>query len=72
MQDPTKEISSVVTLITAAVSPDIQSAAFHKYFTSDAGFRHPLCSVSPAPDSRETLLGIYQYVPRTRNRYLRK
>ncbi|KAJ6632515.1 hypothetical protein B0H10DRAFT_2159662 [Mycena sp. CBHHK59/15] len=61
MQHPSSEVSTVVTLLTAAVSPDIQQAAFHKYLTSDAGFRHPLCNVTPGPGSRDRLLGIYQW-----------
>lgn len=62
MQNPLLEIKSVASLLTAAVSPDIQNDAIRKYFTEDAGFRHPLCSVSPGPLSREDILGVYQWV----------
>ncbi|KAJ7641511.1 hypothetical protein FB45DRAFT_825784 [Roridomyces roridus] len=61
MEDPVGEVSKVVSLITTAASPDIQKAAFLRYFTSDAGFRHPLCNVTPSPGSRDKLLGIYQW-----------
>ncbi|KAF7290753.1 hypothetical protein MIND_01316000 [Mycena indigotica] len=61
MQNPTSEIGAVVSLLTAAAAPDIQKAAFLRYMTSDAGFRHPLCSVLPGPGSRERVLGIYQW-----------
>lgn len=62
MQDPAREITEVVTLLTTAVSPDIQKATVEKFFTSDAGFSHPVCAVKRGPDSRDTLLGIYQFV----------
>ncbi|KAF9467618.1 hypothetical protein BDZ94DRAFT_1248556 [Collybia nuda] len=61
MENPLHEIKSVAALVTAAVSPDIQNAAIRKYFTEDAGLRHPLCSVSPGPLSREDVLGVYQW-----------
>ncbi|KAK0209036.1 hypothetical protein DFS33DRAFT_1242386, partial [Desarmillaria ectypa] len=61
MQHPAHEISSVVSLIMSAVAPEIQQAGIQRYFTPDAGFRHPLCAVSPGPGSRERVLGIYQW-----------
>ncbi|PBL00218.1 hypothetical protein ARMGADRAFT_368641 [Armillaria gallica] len=61
MQRPAHEISAVVSLITTAVTPEIQQAGIQRYFTPDAGFRHPLCAVSPGPGSRERVLGIYQW-----------
>ncbi|KAK0466226.1 uncharacterized protein EV420DRAFT_816800 [Desarmillaria tabescens] len=61
MQHPAHEISSVVSLITTAVAPEIQKAGIQRYFTPDAGLRHPLCAVSPGPGSRERVLGIYQW-----------
>jgi hypothetical protein len=62
MEHPSEEIVSVVKLLTAARSPDIQKAAVERYFTSNAGFQHPLCAVESAPNSRQGILGIYQYV----------
>ncbi|KAJ7280190.1 hypothetical protein C8J57DRAFT_1301886 [Mycena rebaudengoi] len=61
MQNPASDAGAVCSLIAAATAPDIQQAAFRRYFTSDAGFRHPLCNVTPGPGSRERLLGIYQW-----------
>ncbi|KAF8639317.1 hypothetical protein AX17_001597 [Amanita inopinata Kibby_2008] len=61
MQDPVREIKSVVEQLTAADSPDVQKAAVYKYYTPDAGFRHPLSQVDPGPLSRESILGIYQW-----------
>jgi hypothetical protein len=60
MQDPASEIAQVVTILTTTVSPDIQKAAVEKFFSSDAGFSHPICAVKRGPNSRDTLLGIYQ------------
>ncbi|KAJ7021432.1 hypothetical protein C8F04DRAFT_1140809 [Mycena alexandri] len=61
MQHPSSEVGAVVSLLTAAAAPDIQKAAFLKYLTPDAGFRHPLCNVTPGPGSRDRVLGIYQW-----------
>ena len=40
-------------------------------FTRDASFRHPMCSVEPAANSREGILGLYQCVPINRVRVRR-
>ncbi|KAF5345033.1 hypothetical protein D9758_010463 [Tetrapyrgos nigripes] len=61
MQDPEKEISSVLLQLTTTSSADVQKAVIEKYFCSDVGFRHPLCYVPPIDESREMLLGIYQW-----------
>ncbi|KAF7328856.1 hypothetical protein MVEN_02515200 [Mycena venus] len=61
MQSPASEVGAVVSLLTAAAAPEIQKAAFLKYVTPDAGFRHPICHVIPGPGSRERLLGVYQW-----------
>ncbi|KAG7452038.1 uncharacterized protein BT62DRAFT_881857 [Guyanagaster necrorhizus] len=61
MEHPADEISSVVSLITTAVAPEIQQDGIQRYFTPDAGFRHPLCAVRPGPGSRERILGLYQW-----------
>jgi hypothetical protein len=62
MENPVKEIKSVVYQLTATNSPDIQKATLESYMTSDVAFRHPVCSVKSGPNSRDTVLGIYQYV----------
>ncbi|TFK38407.1 hypothetical protein BDQ12DRAFT_630883 [Crucibulum laeve] len=61
MQNPAKEITSVVLQLTATSSPDVQKATIERYMTSDVGFRHPVCSITPGPNSRDGLLGIYQW-----------
>lgn len=62
MQNPEKEITSVVRQLAAAESPDIQKAAFEKYMAPDVSFQHPVCAVASGANSREELLGIYQYM----------
>jgi len=62
MEHPEQEIEKVVQLLTVAASPDIQQAAVRKYFTSNASFYHPMFSVGPATNSREGVLGIYQWL----------
>ncbi|KAF9005128.1 hypothetical protein BDQ17DRAFT_1390008 [Cyathus striatus] len=61
MQDPKREIASVVQQLTATSSPDVQKAAIERYMTPDVAFRHPVCQVNSGPKSREELLGIYQW-----------
>ncbi|EKM76296.1 hypothetical protein AGABI1DRAFT_131388 [Agaricus bisporus var. burnettii JB137-S8] len=61
MEDPAKEIRGVVLQITTASSPDQQKKAIEAYMTPDVGFRHPICAVESAPESRKTVLGIYQW-----------
>ena len=60
MEDPAKEISSIVQQLVATDSPNVQKAALETYMTSDVAFRHPLCAVESEPNSRDSLLGIYQ------------
>ncbi|KAL0948346.1 hypothetical protein HGRIS_010932 [Hohenbuehelia grisea] len=61
MQNPAQEISSVVKDLTTASTADFQQSVLQRYFTHDAAFRHPLCSVEAAHGSRDKLLGIYQW-----------
>ncbi|KAF4622633.1 hypothetical protein D9613_009275 [Agrocybe pediades] len=61
MEDPAREITSVVYQLTSTDSPDVQKSAVERYMTSDVGFQHPVCSVKPGPNSREAVLGIYQW-----------
>jgi hypothetical protein len=61
MENPEEEIAAVVYMFCSSDDPDTQKQAIYDYFTPDAGFRHPLCSVAPGPNSRENVLGIYQW-----------
>lgn len=61
MEDPVAEIESVVLKVTATHSPDVQAAAFQRYMSQDMGFRHPVCSIVPGPNSRNKVLGVYQW-----------
>ncbi|KAL5521972.1 hypothetical protein ACEPAF_1828 [Sanghuangporus sanghuang] len=61
MNDPRNEIVSVVKSFCLAKSVSEQRAAINRYFTPDAGFLHPLCSVHPGPGSRDEIAGIYEW-----------
>ncbi|KIY73347.1 hypothetical protein CYLTODRAFT_325107, partial [Cylindrobasidium torrendii FP15055 ss-10] len=61
MEDPTREITKVYSLITMPSSAQAQRAAVERYFTPEAGFMHPMVKVLPGPGSRERILGIHQY-----------
>ncbi|PWN53360.1 hypothetical protein IE53DRAFT_181428 [Violaceomyces palustris] len=63
MEDPVKEIASVVKGLVSARDATEQKACLEAYFTPDASFDHPLCSVSSSPNSRDAgLLPIYQWL----------
>ncbi|KDQ57980.1 hypothetical protein JAAARDRAFT_78444 [Jaapia argillacea MUCL 33604] len=61
MERPAEEIERVIKLLVEAVSPEVQLAAVQKYFTPDAEFRHPICQVVSGPNSREDIVGIFQW-----------
>ncbi|KAI9742356.1 MAG: actin organization and endocytosis protein [Claussenomyces sp. TS43310] len=61
MESPIEEISTAIDLCAGAANADIQVSAFHKYFTEDASFLHPLCLVPSRPDSRKRLIGVYLF-----------
>lgn len=61
MQDPDKDISHVVALLTTSAHPGAHKAAVERFFTSDAGLKHPLCVVTRGPNSRCEILGAYQW-----------
>ncbi|KAI5115341.1 hypothetical protein M0805_008995 [Coniferiporia weirii] len=61
MNDPRSEIPGVVKALTMAETPARLRGAVHKYFDDNASFVHPLCNVLPAPGSRESILGVYQW-----------
>ena len=61
MDDPKNEIAQVVKLVTTAATPELQATAIERFFMSDAGFTHPLCTVPPNPGSRHVIKGIYEW-----------
>ncbi|KAF8476431.1 hypothetical protein DFH94DRAFT_759205 [Russula ochroleuca] len=61
MENPQVEIERAMQILMRAASPDIQQAAIRKYFTNNAGFRHPMYSVMPAHNSREGIIAILQW-----------
>jgi len=60
MNDPAKEITSVVLDLCTTDSPDVQMAALEKYFTQDVQFRHPLCFVKAGPNSKKEFIGVFR------------
>ncbi|KAF7986688.1 hypothetical protein HWV62_12699 [Athelia sp. TMB] len=61
MQDPRAELPTIISILTSTPSPSLQRATLHRFYTSDASFAHPVCRVSPGPNSRERILGVYQW-----------
>ncbi|KAI0033187.1 hypothetical protein K488DRAFT_78010 [Vararia minispora EC-137] len=61
MQNPKQEIEHVFGLLTQAHTATVQAEALNRFYTYDAAFRHPLCTVPSAPGSRKEILGIYRW-----------
>ncbi|KAF9442709.1 hypothetical protein P691DRAFT_810225 [Macrolepiota fuliginosa MF-IS2] len=61
MQNPEEEITNIILRLTSSPSPDVQRRTVEQYMTSDVAFRHPICAVESGPNSRKTVLGIYQW-----------
>ncbi|KAI5115340.1 hypothetical protein M0805_008994 [Coniferiporia weirii] len=61
MNDPRSEISGIVKELTAVKTPAALRETVYKYFDHNAGFDHFVCSVLPGPNSRESILGVYQW-----------
>ncbi|PWN88650.1 hypothetical protein FA10DRAFT_281115 [Acaromyces ingoldii] len=63
MQDPVREISSVVKGLVQARNATEQRDTLERHFAPDASFDHPLCTVVSGPNSRDAgLLPIYQWL----------
>ncbi|WFC98513.1 hypothetical protein MYAM1_001241 [Malassezia yamatoensis] len=63
MEDPRKEIAHVVKGLCSAKDANQQRDTIQTYFTADASFDHPMCSVASYPNSRDTgVLPIYQWL----------
>jgi hypothetical protein len=61
MNDPVAEIPTAINLCAGAGDADSQVSAFHKYFTPDASFLHPLCYVPSRPHSLQRVIGIFLF-----------
>ncbi|GAA98701.1 uncharacterized protein L969DRAFT_91377 [Mixia osmundae IAM 14324] len=59
MDDPAREVSSVIESLLAAPSPDRLNETLQQYYTSDAAFEHPLCRVASRPQSIKAIANIY-------------
>jgi hypothetical protein len=57
MDDPQQEIEGVIVRLCTANRKD-QELALKQYFTSDASFAHPFCSVT---NNRDEIIRIYQW-----------
>jgi hypothetical protein len=59
MDNPVAEIPDVINLCAGADSADNQVTVFHRVFTRDASFLHPLCYVPLRPDPLKRVIGIF-------------
>ncbi|CAO2654411.1 Nn.00g111440.m01.CDS01 [Neocucurbitaria sp. VM-36] len=60
MENPVKEISGVIHLLTQS-PPSVQREAIETYFTPNASFTHPFCRTGSWPNSRWLVERIYQW-----------
>ncbi|KIY44673.1 hypothetical protein FISHEDRAFT_50837, partial [Fistulina hepatica ATCC 64428] len=56
-----EDIRGVIYALTSTNSPDVQMDTINKYYLPNAAFKHPTCSVSSGPSSRDRILSIYQW-----------
>ncbi|KAL7271026.1 hypothetical protein RUND412_006241 [Rhizina undulata] len=64
MENPVKEISSIIHGLTVDGAPAHQRLILETFFTSDVGFEHPICHIgrfSTPLESRTLLLAIYRW-----------
>ncbi|KAI9729188.1 MAG: hypothetical protein M1834_007095 [Cirrosporium novae-zelandiae] len=61
MNNPITEIVTAIDHCAGARNADEQVTAFHRYFTTDASFLHPLCYVPSGKDSRKRFIGIFLF-----------
>ncbi|CCG83620.1 Predicted protein [Taphrina deformans PYCC 5710] len=59
MNNPELEIKAIVLALTESDDAAKHKATVDKYFSKDASFVHPLCTVESGPNSREELKNIY-------------
>ncbi|KAL1985452.1 hypothetical protein VTN96DRAFT_7895 [Rasamsonia emersonii] len=60
MEDPVKEIPTVIRLLTQS-PPSLQQATIEKFFTPSASFTHPFCSTRSFDGSRWLIVMIYRF-----------
>lgn len=60
MEDPVREIPTVITLLTET-PPSLQAKAIEKYFTPNAQFTHPFCRTGSSKYSRYLIDRIYRW-----------
>ncbi|BFZ65328.1 hypothetical protein YB2330_006494 [Saitoella coloradoensis] len=61
MENPVKEIGSIVHALTTTSSPDEQRETVRRYFTADAAFDHPYVLIEHGQNSRDYIEKIYQW-----------
>lgn len=59
MNNPELEIRGIVLALTENDDAALHKSTVDKYFTKDASFIHPLCTVPAGPNSREHLKNVY-------------
>jgi hypothetical protein len=60
MENPEKEISGVIHLLTQS-PPDVQQHTVQTFFTYNASFTHPLCRTGSWDNSRWLIQIIYRW-----------
>jgi hypothetical protein len=61
MQNPQRDLPVVLTALATSRNPADLRAAVKKFYTSDASLHHPLRIVEHGANSRQKILGMYEW-----------
>lgn len=61
MQNPQRDLPVVLTALATSRSPADLRTAVQKFYTHDASLHHPLGIVEHGPNSRQKILGVYEW-----------
>jgi hypothetical protein len=61
MQNPQRDLPVVLTGLATSRSPADLRTAVQKFYTHDASLHHPLGIVEHGPNSRQKILGVYEW-----------
>lgn len=61
MENPEHDLPRVISLLASSKAPTILHKVVERFYTPDASLRHPFSVVKSGPNSRQTLLGVYEW-----------
>ncbi|KAG6332718.1 hypothetical protein ID866_6372 [Astraeus odoratus] len=61
MENPEHDIPRVLELLTSSKTPTVLRKTIEKFYAPDASLRHPLSVIKHGPNSRDRLVGVYEW-----------